>query len=287
MTLDVRRARAELIAIALTAAREAGALVKAAWRKHPAAEHKGRTDLVTRFDRESEQLLRERLSGETPFPVVGEEAGGDRAEPATKRGHVVRRPDRRHDELRPRPPVLLRLDRPRPPKRRPRRRRGRRSGPRRRMDRSGRGWSAPERRAVPRERRRFLRRRAPRDRFPVRPVEQRRQQLRRLRRHQAQMPGRASLRLGRARSVSRRRRDVRRLLGEEARPLGLRGRSRARRRRGRTHLRLRRRARRRPQRPAPRDQRRDPRVARERAPASAVLAPAAGAAVFARPKSRV
>jgi myo-inositol-1(or 4)-monophosphatase len=68
-----------LVRIALTAAREAGALVKAAWRKHPAAEHKGRTDLVTRFDRESETLLNARLSAATPYPIVGEEHGGERA----------------------------------------------------------------------------------------------------------------------------------------------------------------------------------------------------------------
>jgi myo-inositol-1(or 4)-monophosphatase len=71
--------RTELVAIALSAAREAAALVHKAWRKHPDIEHKGRTDLVTRFDRESERLLRARLTRETSFPVVGEEAGGDRA----------------------------------------------------------------------------------------------------------------------------------------------------------------------------------------------------------------
>ncbi|MGO8999512.1 MAG: inositol monophosphatase family protein [Polyangiaceae bacterium] len=71
--------RTELTAIALSAAREAAAFVHAAWRKHPRAEHKGVTDLVTRFDRESERLLRDRLSRATPFPVVGEEGGGDRA----------------------------------------------------------------------------------------------------------------------------------------------------------------------------------------------------------------
>jgi myo-inositol-1(or 4)-monophosphatase len=71
--------KTDLIAIALAAAREAAALVHSAWRKNPAAEHKGRTDLVTRFDRESERLLRDRLSRATPFPIVGEEAGGDRA----------------------------------------------------------------------------------------------------------------------------------------------------------------------------------------------------------------
>src|ERR1019366_591280 len=68
-----------LVRVALMAAREAGALVKAAWRKHPTAEHKGRTDLVTRFDRESETLLIQRLTAATPYPVVGEEHGGERA----------------------------------------------------------------------------------------------------------------------------------------------------------------------------------------------------------------
>jgi myo-inositol-1(or 4)-monophosphatase len=68
-----------LLAAALEAARAAGALVAEGWRKHPAAEHKGRIDLVTRFDRESETLLRERLGRAAPFPVVGEEQGGVRA----------------------------------------------------------------------------------------------------------------------------------------------------------------------------------------------------------------
>lgn len=68
-----------LLRIALEAAREAGALVKAAWRTRPAAEHKSHVDLVTRFDRESETLLRDRLRVRTPYPVVGEEQGGERA----------------------------------------------------------------------------------------------------------------------------------------------------------------------------------------------------------------
>jgi myo-inositol-1(or 4)-monophosphatase len=69
----------ELLRIALEAAREAAALVHAAWRTRPNAEHKSRIDLVTRFDRESEILLRNRLTSATPFPVVGEEHGGERA----------------------------------------------------------------------------------------------------------------------------------------------------------------------------------------------------------------
>ena len=68
-----------LLSLALEAAREAGRLVQAAWRKHPVAEHKGRVDLVTRFDRESETLLRQRLSAGPAYPIVGEEHGGARA----------------------------------------------------------------------------------------------------------------------------------------------------------------------------------------------------------------
>lgn len=62
-----------LSAIALFAAREAAAHVASGWRKHPVAEHKGRVDLVTRFDRESEEILRARLAREAPFAFVGEE----------------------------------------------------------------------------------------------------------------------------------------------------------------------------------------------------------------------
>jgi myo-inositol-1(or 4)-monophosphatase len=74
---------AELCAIALRAAREAAAVAHAGWRRHPAVEHKGRIDLVTRYDRESESLLKEILGRETTFRVVAEESsesggeGGD------------------------------------------------------------------------------------------------------------------------------------------------------------------------------------------------------------------
>jgi myo-inositol-1(or 4)-monophosphatase len=71
--------RRALLGIALDAARDAGELALEGWRKHPTAEHKGRIDLVTRFDRDSETLLRERLGRATSFPVVGEEQGGARA----------------------------------------------------------------------------------------------------------------------------------------------------------------------------------------------------------------
>jgi myo-inositol-1(or 4)-monophosphatase len=69
--------RAELTAIALAAAREAAALVSHGWRKNPRAEHKGRVDLVTEFDRESERFLRDRLTRATGLAVVGEEQGGE------------------------------------------------------------------------------------------------------------------------------------------------------------------------------------------------------------------
>jgi myo-inositol-1(or 4)-monophosphatase len=65
--------------VALVAAREAGAVIAAGWRKRVVAEHKSRVELVTEFDRQSETLLREALGRSTPFPVVGEEQGGERA----------------------------------------------------------------------------------------------------------------------------------------------------------------------------------------------------------------
>jgi len=67
---------AALAQIALVAAREAGAVVARGWRQRPIAEHKGRVDLVTKYDRESEALLRDRLARETRFAFVGEEGGG-------------------------------------------------------------------------------------------------------------------------------------------------------------------------------------------------------------------
>ncbi|HSY20643.1 MAG TPA: inositol monophosphatase family protein [Polyangiaceae bacterium] len=68
--------------VALDAARAAGELAKKGWRKHPVSTHKGRIDLVTQFDLDSEKLLRERLGLRTRFPVVGEEGGGERAKEA-------------------------------------------------------------------------------------------------------------------------------------------------------------------------------------------------------------
>ena len=65
-----------LLEVALSAAREAAAFVHSGFRTRPHADIKrARTDLVTRFDRESEQLLRARLAERAPFPIVGEELG--------------------------------------------------------------------------------------------------------------------------------------------------------------------------------------------------------------------
>jgi myo-inositol-1(or 4)-monophosphatase len=74
--LDLRA----LLKVALDASRAAAALVDKGYRQRPPTEHKrARIDLVTRFDRDSEALLREALTRVTPFPVVGEETGGRRA----------------------------------------------------------------------------------------------------------------------------------------------------------------------------------------------------------------
>jgi myo-inositol-1(or 4)-monophosphatase len=70
---------AALLRLATEAARSAAALAATGWRRNPLAEHKGRIDLVTHFDRDSEALLRERLGRATSFPFVGEEQGGERA----------------------------------------------------------------------------------------------------------------------------------------------------------------------------------------------------------------
>jgi myo-inositol-1(or 4)-monophosphatase len=68
-----------LLRVALQAGRHAANLVRQGWRKHPAPTHKGRIDLVTQFDLDSETLLRRELAQAAPFPVVGEERGGERA----------------------------------------------------------------------------------------------------------------------------------------------------------------------------------------------------------------
>jgi myo-inositol-1(or 4)-monophosphatase len=66
---------ADLCALALRAARAAAKVAHAGWRTRPRAEHKGPIDLVTQFDRASEDVLRAVL-GESGLPVVAEEAAG-------------------------------------------------------------------------------------------------------------------------------------------------------------------------------------------------------------------
>ena len=65
-----------ILVIARSAAREAAALARQGFRRHPAVEHKGAVDLVTQFDRDSETLLRARLGAAFSFDIVGEEQGG-------------------------------------------------------------------------------------------------------------------------------------------------------------------------------------------------------------------
>ncbi|WP_438016169.1 inositol monophosphatase family protein [Sorangium sp. So ce315] len=79
---------AELTEIALRVAEEAAALAQAGFRARPRVEEKGPHDLVTEFDRASEELLIARLGALTPsIAVVGEEQSASRATSA--RGGLV------------------------------------------------------------------------------------------------------------------------------------------------------------------------------------------------------
>lgn len=68
-----------LTAIALDTARSAAQWILRGHRSHPSYERKrSDADLVTKFDLESEQLIRRMLGERTPeIPIVGEEQGGD------------------------------------------------------------------------------------------------------------------------------------------------------------------------------------------------------------------
>ncbi len=68
-----------LLLLATDAARQAATILAPGFRHRPVAEHKGVVDLVTEYDRASEEYLRERLVRETGFACVGEEAGGESA----------------------------------------------------------------------------------------------------------------------------------------------------------------------------------------------------------------
>lgn len=67
---------AALVDPLVAAVREAAELVHRAYRSRPLAERKGAVDLVTQWDRDAEELLRERLAPHR-IPIVGEESGGD------------------------------------------------------------------------------------------------------------------------------------------------------------------------------------------------------------------
>jgi len=58
------------------AAHAAAAHALGGYRKRIHVEHKGPVDLVTAYDRASEEILRERLGRTFAWPIVGEEAGG-------------------------------------------------------------------------------------------------------------------------------------------------------------------------------------------------------------------
>lgn len=81
--------RAELAAIALRVAQEAAALLRRGYRSRPHADEKGRADLVTAFDRESEALILARLAELAPgIPVVGEEGTSEEASTRARDGRV-------------------------------------------------------------------------------------------------------------------------------------------------------------------------------------------------------
>jgi myo-inositol-1(or 4)-monophosphatase len=88
MSVPTPRETAELAAIALQVAREAGALALRGYRRPKVVKEKvvanGDFDLVTEFDEASEELVRERLGSLTrEIPVVAEEQGGQAGEGAT------------------------------------------------------------------------------------------------------------------------------------------------------------------------------------------------------------
>ena len=67
----------DLLAVAIASARTAGEILRGGFRNHPKVFHKGRVDLVTEFDRESERFLRQALAS-TGISFVGEELGGEK-----------------------------------------------------------------------------------------------------------------------------------------------------------------------------------------------------------------
>jgi myo-inositol-1(or 4)-monophosphatase len=66
-----------ILAVMREAARDAAQEARRGFRRAVNVEHKGVIDLVTEFDRASEDAIRKRLSGTLPFAIVGEEGGGE------------------------------------------------------------------------------------------------------------------------------------------------------------------------------------------------------------------
>ena len=81
--------RTELRDLAHEVAAEAASLVLRGWRSRPHVDKKGRADLVTDFDRASEDRVLELLGKRTPeIPVIGEERGGDRPDRSGLRWYI-------------------------------------------------------------------------------------------------------------------------------------------------------------------------------------------------------
>lgn len=77
----------EVLTVTRDVAREAAAFVASGFRTSSKLDvgHKGAVELVTRFDRESEALIRRRLGNAFAFTVIGEETDGEAAH-STRRG---------------------------------------------------------------------------------------------------------------------------------------------------------------------------------------------------------
>jgi myo-inositol-1(or 4)-monophosphatase len=79
--------RAELASIALLVAEEAGELVSGGYRTRPRVDYKGHQDLVTEFDRSSQDLLVSRLASLSPgLPIIAEERSSPERDREGRRG---------------------------------------------------------------------------------------------------------------------------------------------------------------------------------------------------------
>jgi myo-inositol-1(or 4)-monophosphatase len=88
----------------LAVARESAAILMEGYRRPGEVELKGPIDLVTRWDRASEDALRDALAQSYPgLALVAEESAGATV---PRRARALGRPPRRDHQLRPRPPLL-------------------------------------------------------------------------------------------------------------------------------------------------------------------------------------